>query len=581
MKINKMKKIVLVLAIILVGLQTYCQSSYKITTEIKYDSILSLDGKYFAAKENGFWGVVKANDVVLPFKYEAIDALGDDMITFVKNGKIGFADIKGNVIVPEKYSIDLGYQTENANELNIFRNGSCLVIDKNKLIIIDKNGKSIVGDTVEIVSKYDNTIIFKHSGAYGLMNAQAEVVEQAKYQQIQTVIPGKIYAYIAQRDGKNQYGLIEGNGHLLSYAYYDDIQIYKTAKQTYIKAYLPTGKQALYSIDGKILFQPLYQSIEPTEYDNYYNVTEQTKKGIIGRDYVLYVQPQYDNVKVVPFNEDTFFVCSSGQISYILNNKNQVVSQIEGNVIDIIAKQDNNILYIADSMLNYGVRCSDNTWKIKPEYSEVLCTIKNIIVLKKDKQWGAIDINGTKVIDFDYDKVKEATTHNNVAFYDNKKQSILLTSEGKQIKFSPTKSILVTNAYVDYNFKKTNCRLYTDGREIKSQFERIGSEKDGILAVKLKDGWTFVDSKTFKPLTDKHFDYVSFFDQGIALAVKDNNLITIDKNFNTIQTIISGETSYLNSLATVLSFNKQMKKNYFIVTTNNKQGVITINKANN
>ena len=125
----------------------------------------------------------------------------------------------------------------------------------------------------------------------------------------------------------------------------------------------------------------------------------------------------------------------------------------------------------------------------------------------------------------------------------------------------------------------------------KPNFAYLSTFNDGlgVFNINEKQITVYDDTNTdvFIPIipTDLRIYGVTFDRNGTGwmtnTAGMNPTLITIDKNFNTIQTIISGETSYLNSLATVLSFNKQMKKNYFIVTTNNKQGVITINKANN
>lgn len=570
-----MKKIVLFLTVMLIGLQSYCQSPYRLAIEIKYDSIVSLDGNYFAVRNNNLWGVVKENKVILPCKYQAIDDLGDDVITFVENDKAGFADLQGNILIPAKYSLGTDYQRNDPSQLNVFNNGACLVYNDGKLEIINKKGDRIVGDTVEIISMIDDAVIYKKDGAYGMMNTKGEVTKEAKYMQIQSLVLGELYAYIGQRDGQPRYGIINSKGVQISLPYYDDLQIYRTDSNTFIKAYLPNGKQALYSEKGELLFQPLYQSIEPTQYASFYNVLQDTKKGIIGRDYVLYVPPTYDEVRVMVC-KDTFFVGRKEDMSYILNMKNQTISQIRGNVIDIISNENGEISYIADSMLNYGVRSSKDYWKIKPEYFEVFSVLGNNIILRKEKKWGAVDMNGKEVIPFDYEKVIGAADKSYVVFFGNKKQSMILKNDASTLSFPSTDRVLAINDYVEYKMKKENVRLYLDGRELKNKFVRIGSEKDGIICAQLKDGWTQVNNKDFQPLTDKRFDFITSFNNGVCLAVKDGNLIVLDKSYNNIQTILSGSSSYLHNLASMLMLSKQMKKNYFIVEQNGKEGVIEI-----
>lgn len=570
-----MKKIVLVLIVLLVSLHSYSQSPYKVAIEMKYDSVKSLDGAYFAVKDNGFWGVVKDNTVILPCKYDAIEDLGDDVITFAQNGKAGFADVKGNVIIPAKYTLDANNTSIDNNQLNVFSNGPCLVFNDGKLEIINKQDKRVVGDTVEILSKVNDVVVYKKDAAYGIMNAQGEEKTEAKYMQIQPLILGQLYAYIAQRDGQPRYGIISGTGKLISFAYFDDLQIYRTTDNTYIKAFLPSGKQALYSKEGNILFQPIYQSIEPTQYPSFFNIIEDTRKGIIGKDYVVYVLPRYDDVKV-KVCKDTFFVAKNGDMSYIINMKNEVVSQIKGEVIDIVSNENNEINYIADSLLNYGVRSSKDVWKVRPQYDDVFCTVGESFVMKKDKKWGAIDINNNIVVPFEYENVKTYTNNPYVVFFGNKKQSILLKKDKTIKSFPSTKSVLTVNDYIEYTNKKQLIRLFLDGREISAEFVSIGAERDGILNVNTKQGWTYVDSKTLKPLTKEYFDFATAFNDGFALVIRNNSLMVIDTNFSIIQTLYNGEGFNLRNIAVGLNFSKQVKRKYFITQSNNKQGVILI-----
>jgi hypothetical protein len=153
---------------------------------------------------------------------------------------------------------------------------------------------------------------------------------------------------------------------------------------------------------------------------------------------------------------------------------------------------------------------------------------------------------------------------------------MILKNDASTLSFPSTDRVLAINDYVEYKMKKENVRLYLDGRELKNKFIRIGSEKDGIICVQLKDGWTQVNNKDFQPLTDKRFDFITSFNNGVCLAVKDGNLIVLDKSYNNIQTILSGSSSYLHNLASMLMLSKQMKKNYFIVEQNGKEGVIEI-----
>ncbi|MDY6395003.1 MAG: WG repeat-containing protein, partial [Bacteroidales bacterium] len=249
------------------------QSMYKLSTDFKYDSLKALDNEYFAVKENGLWGIIKGNEIVIPCKYEQIDNFGDNIVAFIQNGRVGFADINGNLIAEPQYLLEVNYNRSDKSPLNVFSNGSALVYNGEKFILLGKDGKSIVEDNIEILSKVGNTAIYRTNGAYGLMDALGNPLTEAKYLQIQPVIEDRLYAYIGVRDGLRVWGFLNSKGEMKSHAYFDDVQLINKGDKFYIKAYLPTGKQALFDENGEILFQPLYQVIEPTLYPSYFNIT--------------------------------------------------------------------------------------------------------------------------------------------------------------------------------------------------------------------------------------------------------------------------------------------------------------------
>ena len=83
-----MRKILSVLIAVLFSNIAFSQSVFNLCVEINYDSIFSLDGKFFAVKQNGKWGVVKDKKQIVPCQYDGIDALGDGVISFISNNRI-------------------------------------------------------------------------------------------------------------------------------------------------------------------------------------------------------------------------------------------------------------------------------------------------------------------------------------------------------------------------------------------------------------------------------------------------------------------------------------------------------------
>lgn len=574
------KNIFAVLLCLLAATGVSAQEYLKWSVEIKYDSVQSLDGKYFAVKDNGKWGVVKEGKTILPCRYDYIDALGDGVITFVSDGKAGFADTDGNILIVPSYPANVNIQTEDKTQLNLFDQGSCIVYDEGELRLIDKQNKRLLGDSVMIASRVGNAVVIKQNGLFGMVNSQGVVTVEPQFLSLETLVAGKLYAYqIHTHEGVPMSGLLDENGKIMARPQFEDFLTFTTPQGVFIKAYLPSGSQALFSQDGTLIAQPLYQVIEPTKYDAFFSITQDMKKGILGKNYVLYVEPKYDRVEVV-VRRDTFFVAQDGLTTYVLNTSNQVVAKTEGVVLDLIRDKEGNLLLITEQDLSYGLLSSEGKWLIEPQYDEVLGVVNDCLCVRKGKKWGAVDKNNNVVIDFVYGKARISNTGELIAFFDYKKGSKLLCSDGNIIDFQKCESVLVFGNYAEYKIKDKKERIYSDNRRIPDNFITIGADREGILVAKTEKGWSYYNSQKCTPLTDKTFDAAGCFVGGKAYAAKDGNLLVLNSNFETMQSLAMPQGVNVSSVVSLLTvFGNAGRDNFTIKDTKtNKVGVITISK---
>lgn len=574
------KNIFAVLLCLLAATGISAQEYLKWSVEIKYDSVQSLDGKFFAVKDNGKWGVVKEGKTILPCRYDYIDALGDGVITFVSDGKAGFADTDGNILFEASYPANVNIQTEDKTQLNLFDQGSCIVYDEGELRLIDKRNKRLLGDSVMIASRVGNAVVIKQNGLFGMVNSQGVVTVEPQFLSLETLVAGKLYAYqIHTHEGVPMSGLLDENGKIMARPQFEDFLTFTTPQGVFIKAYLPSGSQALFSQDGTLIAQPLYQVIEPTKYDAFLSITQDMKKGILGKNYVLYVEPKYDRVEVV-VRRDTFFVAQDGLTTYVLNTFNQVVAKTDGVVLDLIRDKEGNLLLITEQDLSYGLLSSEGKWLIEPQYDEVLGVVNDCLCVRKGKKWGAVDKNNNVVIDFVYGKARISNTGELIAFFDYKKGSKLLCSDGNIIDFQKCESVLVFGNYAEYKIKDKKERIYSDNRRIPDNFITIGADREGILVAKTEKGWSYYNSQKCTPLTDKTFDAAGCFVGGKAYAAKDGNLLVLNSNFETMQSLAMPQGVNVSSVVSLLTvFGNAGRDNFTIKDTKtNKVGVITISK---
>lgn len=575
----KMKKIVFALIVFASVVNVFAQPTFE-KLYSNSEAISPLSGDFFAVKQNGKWGVMKNSTQILDFYYDSIDILSDGIITFIKNNQAGFADTIGNVITLATYPLETPYNRADESLLNVYQSGSALVYNGANLVLLSKEGKQINDSDVEIVSKADNCVVFKSKGAYGIMDAQGNVLAQNKYRQIQTIIAGELYAYTSQKNGMDYIGLIDAKGEVKSPAQYNDMIIINSNDKFYIKAFTETGKQSLFDAKGNQLFSPLYQNIEPLNSDKYYIFTDNSRKGVISSDYKECIPAAYDDIKMATINKDTLFLAKNDNTIYILTNDNKPIDILNGNIKDFVSYKKNSgeLIYIADSMLNYGIRSSKKGWLIEPQYLDVFAQSKGAFIVRKKDKWGAVDINNNEVIPFEYEKVRASKAKTCIVFYEGKKKSIVLLDNGKKMEFPKTDNVLPMANYVEYKVKKERVRLYFDGNELKDKFTLIGSNRNGVLVAKTKKGWSYYNSNTYDQLTEQYFDYATSFENGAAYVVKNKKLLQIDTDYNISATILDDNYKNLTNTAALLAMSSKMNKNFIIVE--DKQGKKTLVKIN-
>ncbi|MDR1725794.1 MAG: WG repeat-containing protein [Bacteroidales bacterium] len=553
--------------------------------DIEYEEISSLDGNFFAIKKDNLWGVANENRVILPCKYEAIDALGDNMISFVDKGLIGFADTNGKVLIEAKYSVNNPDNIVDDFQLNIFSFGSCVVFDRfnNEYILINEKGERLLGDSIVITCRSGNVIVFKKGEKFGMCNAKGEEIYSPDNIKISMVSPVLFSYTVRQLNGDLTYGLLNAKGEVLTEAHFVEFQSFARGNRFYIKAFLKNGLQALFDNEGKMIVDALYQVIEPTILEGYFKVTHDLYTGIIGKKdtvYLMYLEPIYKDVKITVNSTDTFFIAKNGSITTVFTNSMNTLYEGQYNILDIVRTQRGYRL-IVEKEFHYGVIDDKGNTIIEPEYHEVYSVIGQWLLVRLKDKWGAVNMVTQQKIEPDFKRVKISDNKSYGVFVGNKKKSLIVKPEGEIVEFHSCDDVLALNNYVEYNIKKKKERLYLNGNKIPAQFLVIGSANDGIIPVEDKNGWTFVDDKTYLTKTDKYFKYATSFFDGFSIVVDDNKIVVIDKNFNSVGTILESKdkiSSLLIPTAGLISLSYYANRPYIVIRNSGKQGILGIRK---
>jgi hypothetical protein len=179
--------------------------------------------------------------------YSKLEASGDGMFGFEKDGKFGYMDKNEKVIVPAIYSYDGSSYT-----IPVFNKGYVIIKKDGKLGMLDKTGKIVLPFEYDYIGYVQfpgkNAAVSKKNGSkslYGIVNDQNKILIPLEYDDI---FADSNYITVKQ-NGK--WGLFENTGKKLLETEYYSLTPY--AKEKVLKAE-KDGKYGYIDIAGKWLF---------------------------------------------------------------------------------------------------------------------------------------------------------------------------------------------------------------------------------------------------------------------------------------------------------------------------------------
>lgn len=114
--------------------------SAKLLTDFIYDG-LEFDGDKFVCEQNGKFGLIDdQGGVLIPSEMDGIESLSDELVTFEKEGKVGFLYI--DVAEDETKTIDPvfdSYEAENNLVITVTKDGQKGFVDKDGNFTTDEN----------------------------------------------------------------------------------------------------------------------------------------------------------------------------------------------------------------------------------------------------------------------------------------------------------------------------------------------------------------------------------------------------------------------------------------------------------
>lgn len=286
-----------------------------------------VDGQYLCIFLNDLWGVIHSSGRLLcPPKYETIQAFSEGMaIVYNKQGKIGFIDSLGKLVVP------IQYEPRNTDILIGFSEGRAKVRKDGKEGFIDKTGKIVIPLKYKRVTRFNQGVAMVEYGydstntiGLGYVDRSGkEVIPAFTYEDIKYIKKGLI---AVRQQGK--WGFVNTQNQVVIPLIYDRVG---TFYNDWVSVY-SQGKAGVINSKGQIVIPVKLNYEEIGSFsEGFASVRRGDKWGVINNQGKEVVALKYDQItnfvfgiSTVTLNKKQGIIDTTGRV--IIQNKYQSLS---------------------------------------------------------------------------------------------------------------------------------------------------------------------------------------------------------------------------------------------------------------
>lgn len=331
-------------------------------------------------KKSGLYGLIDlSGKELLQCEYDKIEALEGVQNTFkiTKDGKVGIADNKGNVLITPSYA---------------------------EITSLDKD-------------KSQGFIVKNSDGKYGIVDTANKQVLETKYDAVE-----KIYRndyYVVTENGKQE--VVKKDGNIVLSGNYDKIEAILQNPENGI-IYKQKEKYGIMNLSGAVVIKPEYEKLKEGASGSII-AKKDSKYGIIDLQGNQKVEFKYQNLS---YNEKAdLYIAEDDQYENEILDSNYQVKQT-GYLIELNTDKGYMELNQNNSYKYYN-------FKFEEQNAENIFTSNTLFASKKDGKYGFVDKNGKTVVDYIYDDV---TSQNSYGYAGIKKDGKwgAIDKDGKVVK---------------------------------------------------------------------------------------------------------------------------------------------------
>lgn len=206
---------------------------------------------YCRAKKDSLFGLLDWNGgEILPFIYSHIGESEDSLLLIEKDGKYGYASIRGNIQISPQFDF-----VPEALTWGTFKNGYAKFKKKDKYGIVNWQGREVFPAIFEDIGEYSDTsfVAVKKRGKWGYSNQKLSLVLPYKYEVAKTFAQGLAFVKL-----EGVWKVIDEKGKFINEENYQEL---KRVDQQMILAKTEEG-WGLINLEGKVVLHLQYDQVE-------------------------------------------------------------------------------------------------------------------------------------------------------------------------------------------------------------------------------------------------------------------------------------------------------------------------------
>jgi hypothetical protein len=474
--------------------------------------------------------------------YSKVESSSDGMFGFEKDGKFGYLDKNGNVVIPADYA----YESSTSKTIPSFIKGFVKLKKDNKYGVLDKTGKTIIpfeydglyiGSYGKYVSVYNN---INGKNTWGIVNMQNKILLPIVYEQFQ--IDSNLIG--VKQNGK--WGMKDISGKDILPLEYDQVfpysqnQVILATKGTQYGFVDANGKWLFEKVKSVYTLNGCYEGMIMCSVSGKYGYLDLKGDEVIVTKYDY--ASSFNKLGLAKVGKKSSTSSSTTLYGYIDKKGNEVIPV----KYESLGEFYSGLTYAKDPETNrYGFFDKTGKWILNPVYLDLLSFDEygGVWVKQTDAKWHYINKTGKDLGSLDdkgtlyryFGNQGYAVIENNNADY------VLLDKNGSTVKkIDDCDAIYNFNygvggykckstgkyGFIDINGNKiTGCDF--DGFEgfTEAGINKVTKTIDG----KNKSGYVDAKGNIILPIV---YDYVYNFRDGWGLIYKDGKYFYVDRNGN-------------------------------------------------